>query len=121
MRPTVWSMKISSSRMFRSMACAVSTELHRIELSTPFDANAKYGLNTAVALRPEPFGALMYHFRTRRLAFLKDPALVAVVQRLADKGSVLEALAECDLSPSRHASYLRALASLAEADVIVRI
>ena len=33
-----------------------------------------------VALRPEPFGALAYHYDTRRLVFLKDRDLVRVVE-----------------------------------------
>lgn len=32
-------------------------------------------LSPAVALRPEPFGALTYHFRNRKLIFLKQPKL----------------------------------------------
>ena len=30
-------------------------------------------LHPQVALRPEPFGALLYHFGTRRLSFLQRP------------------------------------------------
>ena len=37
-----------------------------------------------VSVRPEPFGALLYHFGTRRLSFLKDRRLLAVVRGLAD-------------------------------------
>ena len=33
-------------------------------------------------MRPESFGALLYHFGTRRLSFLKDRRLLAVVQAL---------------------------------------
>lgn len=32
------------------------------------DLNRAYRLNPAVSLRPEPFGALAYHFGNRRLA-----------------------------------------------------
>ena len=39
-------------------------------------------LDGSVALRPEPFGALAYHFGTRKLSFLKTPELVDVVRRL---------------------------------------
>jgi putative mycofactocin binding protein MftB len=35
-----------------------------------------------VALRPEPFGALAYHFGTRRLSFLKSRILFDVVTTL---------------------------------------
>jgi putative mycofactocin binding protein MftB len=46
-----------------------------------------------VALRPEPFGALVYHFGTRRLSFLKTPQLVEVVsglERQAANGTIEE-------------------------------
>ena len=33
-----------------------------------------YRCSPQVAVRPEPFGALLYHFGTRRLSFLKDQA-----------------------------------------------
>ena len=36
-------------------------------------------LSPSVALRPEPFGALAYHFGNRKLTFLKRPELVRVV------------------------------------------
>ena len=35
-----------------------------------FDVNRGYRLNPAATLRPEPFGALVYHFGNRRLSFL---------------------------------------------------
>ena len=36
-------------------------------------------LDPSVALRPERFGALAYHFGTRKLSFLKTPELVYIV------------------------------------------
>jgi putative mycofactocin binding protein MftB len=36
-----------------------------------------WALAPPVALRPEPFGALAYHFGNRRLVFLRRPELVA--------------------------------------------
>ena len=39
-------------------------------------------LDPQVALRPEPFGALAYHYGTRRLIFLKHPDVVRVVRAL---------------------------------------
>ncbi|MER6939042.1 mycofactocin biosynthesis chaperone MftB, partial [Nocardioides sp. NPDC000441] len=39
-------------------------------------------LSPSVALRPEPFGALAYHFGNRKLTFLKRPELVEVVRLL---------------------------------------
>lgn len=49
-------------------------------------------LHPQVSVRPEPFGALLYHFGTRRLSFLKDRRLLDVVQRLDGETSVEEAL-----------------------------
>jgi len=45
-----------------------------------------------VSVRPEPFGALLYHFGTRRLSFLKDRRLLEVVQRLDGATSIEDAL-----------------------------
>jgi putative mycofactocin binding protein MftB len=51
-------------------------------------------LHPQVSVRPEPFGALLYHFGTRRLSFLKDRRLLDVVQRLDGSTSVEAALAD---------------------------
>ena len=45
-----------------------------------------------MSVRPEPFGALLYHFGTRRLSFLKDRRLLEVVQRLDGSTTVEDAL-----------------------------
>jgi putative mycofactocin binding protein MftB len=68
----------------------------------------------ARAWRPEPFGALAYHFGTRRLSFLKTPQLVAVVSGLADHPDVGSALDAAGVDPAQRPAYLRALAGLAE-------
>lgn len=47
-----------------------------------------------VSVRPERFGALLYHFGTRRLSFLKDPRLLAVIQRLPDSPTARAACAD---------------------------
>lgn len=74
-------------------------------------------LSPHVGLRPEPFGALAYHFRTRRLVFLKSPALVELVRSLEDHQNVAAAIAA---APETHsaASYRRALASLEASEVV---
>ncbi|GAA0504324.1 mycofactocin system protein MftB [Saccharopolyspora subtropica] len=88
--------------------------------SSAFRPDLPYRRNPQVALRPEPFGALAYHFGTRRLSFLKTRQLVEVVERLVEHGSVHEALGACRVADRERPSYLRALASLAEAEMIVR-
>ncbi len=52
-----------------------------------------YRLDPQVALRPEPFGALAYHYGNRRLVFLRSPDMVRVVEALADQPTVADALA----------------------------
>ena len=55
-----------------------------------FDLDRAWRLDGQVALRPEPFGALAYHYGTRRLIFLKTRKLTAVVESLdgqADAGA----------------------------------
>ena len=79
-----------------------------------FDPGRPYRCSPSVALRPEPFGALVYHFGTRRLSFLKTPQLVTVVSGLADQPDVHTALDAAGVDPAQRAAYLRALAGLAD-------
>ena len=75
-------------------------------------------LSASVSLRPEPFGALAYDFHTRRLSFLKTPALVRVVRGLGESDDVATALAAAGVAPGDHAAYLRALDQLAASGLI---
>ena len=83
-----------------------------------FDPARPYRCSPSVALRPEPFGALAYHFGTRRLSFLKTPQLVAVVSGLAEHPDVSSALDASGVDPGQRPAYLRALAGLAESGTI---
>ena len=83
-----------------------------------FDLHRAYRLNPVVAIRPEPFGALVYHFGNRRLTFLKSPRLVAVVRMLDSRVSAADALAAAGVPAPQQARYAAALAALAEAEVI---
>lgn len=83
----------------------------------PFDPAQRYRLSPQVALRPEPFGALAYHFGNRRLCLLKVPELVEVVRSLGTHGSARDAVS--GLPGKYRDGCLRALASLAAAGVIV--
>ena len=67
-----------------------------------------------MAVRPEPFGALVYHFGTRRLSFLKTPQLVAVVCGLADHPDVHAAIDAAGVESAQRPAYLQALAGLAD-------
>jgi putative mycofactocin binding protein MftB len=79
-----------------------------------------YELDPKVALRPEPFGALAYHFDTRRLSFLRSPDIVAVVRALAEHPSAEAALDACEIAVGRRPSFASALATLEESGMIRR-
>ncbi len=92
-----------------------------MESATEFDANRRYRLHERVALRPEPFGALAYHYGNRRLNFLRAPELVTLVSSLGEHESVREAFASAGLEDRRWPSFEKALASLAASDFLVAI
>jgi len=75
-------------------------------------------LHPSVALRPEPFGALAYHYGNRRLIFLKHPDVVAVVQRLGSEPTLRSTLESCGVAPARWAAFVDALASLESSEVV---
>ncbi|TDO51778.1 putative mycofactocin binding protein MftB [Kribbella sp. VKM Ac-2527] len=75
-------------------------------------------LSASVALRPEPFGALAYHFGTRRLTFLKRRDLVNVVNLLADHVDVRAALIAAGVRQEQWPAYVEALEALAATDMI---
>jgi len=83
-----------------------------------FDPDRPYRCSPSVALRPEPFGALVYHFGTRKLSFLKTPQLLSTVQALAEHPDVHSALVAAGVAAEQRPSYLRALAGLAASGTI---
>ncbi|MCU1571149.1 MAG: mycofactocin system protein MftB [Naasia sp.] len=52
------------------------------------DIERAWDVHPQVSLRPEPFGAMLYHFGTRKLSFLKDRTLLSIVETLAVSPSV---------------------------------
>ncbi|MFV0252269.1 MAG: mycofactocin biosynthesis chaperone MftB [Beutenbergiaceae bacterium] len=71
-----------------------------------------------VSIRPEPFGALLYHFGTRKLSFLKDRVLLDVVTGLASAPSARAACADAGVDPADQGRYFRALTTLAQSQMI---
>jgi putative mycofactocin binding protein MftB len=84
-----------------------------------FDLGGAWALDDRVALRHESFGALAYHFGTRRLSFLKHPQLVRVVEELAEHPCASDALRAAGVSPERERPMIGALATLADTGMIV--
>lgn len=114
------------------MACAVSTDsaadctatitaapnVDTVTLQPRSLLNTALQLDPQVALRPEPFGALAYHYGNRRLVFLKHPDMVRVAQQLDQYPSLAATLDACHIDPKRWASFTQAFQSLHESQVI---
>jgi mycofactocin biosynthesis protein MftB len=83
-----------------------------------FDIDRPWQVDPRVAMRPEPFGALLYHFGTRRLSFLKNQRVLAVVRSLADHPSARAACAAAGVPDGELPVYARALAALANSKMI---
>lgn len=106
------------------MACAASTEPPADGAPGPghaparFDPDQPHRLHPKVALRPEPFGALAYHYGNRRLTFVRSPEVVDLLRELHSHPSVTEALAASPIDPARRPSVLAALARLCASEMI---
>ncbi len=90
----------------------MSTDASAFELDRP------WRLDERVAVRPEPFGALLYHYGTRRLSFLKDPTVLAVVSSLAMHPSARSACESAGVTAQAMPAYERALSALARSAMI---
>jgi putative mycofactocin binding protein MftB len=84
-----------------------------------FDPARRWRLHPQVAVRPEPFGALLYHFGTRKLSFLKNRTIVAVVESLADHPDIRSACRAAGIDDSQQGPYLHALGVLAGSNMLV--
>jgi mycofactocin radical SAM maturase len=96
----------------------VSTELTP-RVTTTFNLDCRWRLDDRVAIRPEPFGAMLYHFGTRNLSFLKSPTLLRVLENLAAHPTARAACTAVGVTEPELPSYARALASLASSSMIV--
>ena len=82
-----------------------------------FDPDLAWGVHPQVALRDESFGALAYHYGTRRLLFLKSRPLVELVSSLDQYESATAAIVAV-VPPEQRPAYRRALARLAASEGI---
>jgi putative mycofactocin binding protein MftB len=88
-------------------------------MSAETQLEGRWRLDPQVALRPERFGALAYHFGTRRLSFLKSRRLLDVVRGLEAAPDPTAACHSAGVAAAELPSYRRALAALAESGMIV--
>ena len=82
-----------------------------------FDTSGAYEKHPQVAIRPEKFGGLAYHYGNRRLVFLKAPELVTLVESLVRYPTARDALAAC-VPPGQRPACEKALSSLLAAGII---
>jgi putative mycofactocin binding protein MftB len=84
----------------------------------PFNLDRPWQLHPQVSVRPERFGALLYHFGTRRLSFLKSPALLTVVSSLGAAASARDACRTAGVTDAELPAYASALSTLASSQMI---
>ncbi len=84
-----------------------------------FDPDRGWRLHHQVAVRPEPFGALLYHFGTRKLSFLKNRTIVAVVNSLDEHPDIRSACRAAGIDDDAQGPYLHALSVLVKSHMLV--
>jgi putative mycofactocin binding protein MftB len=92
----------------------VSTE----PVAVAFDLDRGWRIHPSVSVRLERFGALLYHFGTRRLSFLKSPTLLYVVRGLEAQPTARLACVAAGVGPHEVPTYERALGTLAASAMI---
>jgi putative mycofactocin binding protein MftB len=88
-------------------------------VSLEFNPALGWRLHPQVAVRPEPFGALLYHFGTRKLSFLKDRTILAIVQSLDEHADARTACRAAGVDAARETPYLHALGVLVDSSMLV--
>ncbi|WP_298229029.1 mycofactocin biosynthesis chaperone MftB [Gryllotalpicola sp.] len=83
------------------------------------DLDRPWSLHPQVAVRPEPFGALVYHFETRKLSFLKNRLLLDVVNLLGSEPSARAACAAAGVADADLPMFEAALETLAKSQMLV--
>ncbi|MGV0635061.1 mycofactocin biosynthesis chaperone MftB [Mycolicibacillus trivialis] len=84
-----------------------------------FDPDARWRLHPQVSVRPEPFGALLYHFGTRKLSFLKNRTIVDIVKSLDEHPDARSACRAAGIDDEKCEPYLHALGVLARSNMLI--
>lgn len=100
------------------MVCVASTDLGTGQAVGQFDPACRYRLHPQVALRPEPFGALAYHYGNRRLTFVRSHEMVALLHSLDAFPNVEAAIDNAAIDPARRPAMVAALCRLHDSEVI---
>ncbi|MEO6955201.1 MAG: mycofactocin biosynthesis chaperone MftB [Antricoccus sp.] len=83
-----------------------------------FNLDGQWRVHPQVAVRPERFGALLYHFGNRKLSFLKNPTMLRIMQCLDEQPNARAALRASDVPAEQDETYRKALATLAQSEMI---
>lgn len=78
-------------------------------------------LHPQVSVRPEPFGALLYHFGNRKLTFIKDPTLFQLVESLGDGTDVQKAMDTVGIAETDRDIIRRSLDALVASDMLQEV
>jgi putative mycofactocin binding protein MftB len=84
-----------------------------------FDLDRAWRVHPRVSIRPEPFGALVYHFETRKLSFLKERTLLDVVEGLDGVRTARDVCRAAGVAEADEGRYARALGTLAASSMLV--
>jgi mycofactocin biosynthesis protein MftB len=84
-----------------------------------FNPDRAWCLHPQVAVRPEPFGALLYHFGTRKLSFLKDRTLLDIVRSLEEQPSARAAVHAAGVAPAAVGKYIGAVGTLVDSKMVI--
>lgn len=90
------------------------------DTAAAIDLDRGWQLHPQVAIRPESFGALLYHFGTRKLSFLKNRTILAIVQSVAEHETLRAALRANGVDVGDESPYIHALDVLAASNMLVR-
>lgn len=84
-----------------------------------FDPGLAWQLHPQVAVRPESFGALLYHFGTRKLSFLKSRKILEVINALSEHPDARAACRAVGIDDAQQEPYMRALGTLVNSKMLV--
>lgn len=77
-----------------------------------------WALDPLVSVRPERFGAMLYHFGTRRLSFIKDRRLLLVLEQLAGASTARAACKSARVGAGELPAFERALSRLVATEML---
>ena len=89
-----------------------------LDIDLSIDLVGRYRVHPLVAVRPEPFGALVYHYGNRKLVFLKNRRIVEIVKSLDGARTIAETLEQHQVPIASRANYLSALDSMLQSAML---